>query len=379
MPRVLVVNAGSSSLKVSVIEVGRREPLAATQVDWGSDATAVPDRRGTLNKAFATLAEQGFGADSLELVAHRVVHGGALFRAPTIIDDNVIRELSSLEPLAPLHNPVAVWTMRAQRRAMPDLPAVAVFDTAFHASLPEAGYVYALPWSWYADWGVRRFGFHGISVAWSVRRCAELLSRPAGDLSIVVAHLGNGCSVTAVNRGASASTSMGLTPLEGLVMGTRAGSIDPGAILYAMREHGLDRSDVSRVLDHESGLLGVSGLTGDVRTLVGAARSGNERAQLALDIFVRRAAEEIAAGATNLPRLDGLVFTGGIGANAAGIRSAICERLSLVGVPRVPAHAADEDTILATSREGVAVLRVEAREDLVIADEAAGVLKADAR
>ena len=374
MTRVLVVNAGSSSLKMSAIEVGRLEPLAATQVDWGSDATAVPDRRGTLTKAFATLAEQGYGADAFDLVGHRVVHGGTLFRAPTLIDENVIGELSALEPLAPLHNPVAVWAMHAQRRIMPDLPAVAVFDTAFHATLPEGGYVYALPWSWYAEWGVRRFGFHGISVTWSVRRAAELLGRPAADLSLVVAHLGNGCSVTAVRGGASVSTSMGLTPLEGLVMGTRAGSIDPGALLYAMREHSLDRSDLARVLDQESGLLGVSGLSGDVRTLVDAAGSGNDRARLALDIFVRRAAEEIAAAATSLEHVDALVFTGGIGANAAGLRAAICARLAVLGVPPVAADSVDEDRVLTGGDGTVAVMRIEAREDLVIAEQAASAV-----
>ncbi len=374
MTRVLVVNAGSSSLKMSAIELGRLEPLAATQIDWGSDATAVPDRRGTLTKAFATLAEQGYGADAFDLVAHRVVHGGTLFRAPTLIDENVIGELSSLEPLAPLHNPVAVWAMHAQRRIMPDLPADAVFDTAFHATLPGDGYVYALPWSWYAEWGVRRFGFHGISVTWSVRRAAELLGRPAADLSLIVAHLGNGCSVTAVRGGASVSTSMGLTPLEGLVMGTRAGSIDPGALLYAMREHSLDRSDLARVLDQESGLLGVSGLSGDVRMLVDAAGSGNDRARLALDIFVRRAAEEIAAAATSLEHLDALVFTGGIGENAAGLRAAICARLAVLGMPPVAVDSVDEDKVLAGGDGTVAVMRVEAREDLVIAEQAASAI-----
>jgi acetate kinase len=374
MTRVLVVNAGSSSLKMSAIELGRLEPLVATQIDWGSDATAVPDRRGTLTKAFATLAERGYGADAFDLVAHRVVHGGTLFRSPTLIDENVIGELAALEPLAPLHNPVAVWAIRAQRRIMPDLPAVAVFDTAFHATLPEDGYVYALPWSWYAEWGVRRFGFHGISVTWSVRRAAELLGRPAADLSLVVAHLGNGCSVTAVRGGASVSTSMGLTPLEGLVMGTRAGSIDPGALLYAMREHSLDRSDLARVLDQESGLLGVSGLSGDVRTLVEAAGSGDDRARLALDIFVRRAAEEIAAAATSLEHLDALVFTGGIGENAAGLRAAICARLAVLGVPPVAVDSVDEDRVLAGGDGTAAVIRIEAREDLVIAEQAASAV-----
>lgn len=368
MTRVLVVNAGSSSLKVSAIEVGRREPLGAMQVDWGSDATQAPDRSSALKRALAGLP------DGFDAAAHRVVQGGTRFRVPTLVDDEVLDELDALSELAPLHNPVAVDTIRAQRALLPGLPCVALFDTSFHATLPEDEYVYPLPYAWYADWGVRRFGFHGLSVEWSVRRAAELLRTDASELSLVVAHLGSGCSVTAVSGGASVATSMGFTPLEGLAMGTRSGSVDPGALLYALRERGVHPDDLARVLDHESGLLGVSGMTGEARVLIEAADAGNDRARLALAIFVRRAAEGIAAASASLERLDALVFTGGIGENAAALRAAICARLSVLGIPQVATGNVKDDAVLAGGGGSAAVLRIEAREDIVMADAAAGLL-----
>ena len=244
--RVLVLNAGSSSLKASVLAVGRDgrvaasgTPLAATQTAWGSDATRVVDRQATVEAALAELWRSGVSPDSVIVAGHRVVHGGTRFREPTLIDEAALADLDGLADLAPLHNAVALDTLRAQRALLPALPAVAAFDTAFHATLSEQAYVYPLPWAWYEEWGIRRFGFHGLSVAWSVRRAAELLARPAAGLCLIVAHLGSGCSVTAVQAGQSVSTSMGLTPLEGLAMGTRSGSVDPGILLHVLRHHGL--------------------------------------------------------------------------------------------------------------------------------------------
>ena len=374
LTRVLVLNAGSSSLKTSVLQVGKAEPLASAQVDWGSDATRVAELRATVARALDELWRDGVEPDSLVGAGHRVVHGGARFGEPTLVDDAVLEELDGLSELAPLHNVVALDTLRAQRQLLPTLPAVAVFDTGFHAGLPPEAFVYPLPWAWYDEWGIRRFGFHGISVAWSLRRAAELLGRDPASLNLVVAHLGSGCSVTAVGAGRSVSTSMGLTPLEGLAMGTRAGSVDPGILLHVIRERGVGIADLAEVLDHGSGLLGVSGISGDVRAVSGAAAGGSERARLALDIFVRRAAEGIAAAAVALPRLDALVFTGGIGENAADIRAAICARLSVLGVPEVAATAVGDDTVLTPSGAKVAVLRIEAREDVVIAQSAAALL-----
>jgi acetate kinase len=370
--RVLVLNAGSSSLKASVVEVGRRDPPATAAVDWGSDATKKADRRETVADALARLAETT-DLTNLAGVGHRVVHGGSRFRQPAMIDDAVLRDLDELSELAPLHNPVAVDTIRAARAALPHLPHVAVFDTAFHATLSPTGYLYALPYFWYERWGVRRYGFHGLSVAWSVRRAGELLGRDPTGLGLIVAHLGSGCSVTAIDGGKSVWTSMGMTPLEGLMMGTRAGSFDPGVMLKLLRDESLSVDDLAEALDHGSGLLGVSGVSGDVRELESAAAAGNERAELALRMFVRRTAGYVAAAATSLRRFDAIIFTGGIGEHAAGIRSQIVGRLGLLGIEPIDDRSVQADGVLSAAGSAVAVLRVEAREDLVIADAVAQV------
>jgi acetate kinase len=317
------------------------------------------------------LWQAGVEPAALAAAGHRVVHGGARFVEPTRVDEAALAELDALGELAPLHNAVALDTLRAQRELLPGVPAVAAFDTAFHATLSEQAYVYPLPWAWYAEWGIRRFGFHGLSVAWSVRRAAELLGRGSRELCLIVAHLGSGCSVTAVEGGRSVSTSMGLTPLEGLAMGTRSGSVDPGILLHVLRERGLPADRLAEVLDHESGLLGISGISGDMRTVSEAAARGHQRARLAIDIFVRRAAAGIAVAATSLPRVDALVFTGGIGEHAADVRGAIVARLAPLDFEPLPEAQWFGDGVLSEPDSRVAVVRVEAREDIVIAEAAA--------
>jgi acetate kinase len=323
--------------------------------------------------ALDALWEAGVEPTSIAVAGHRVVHGGTRFREPTLIDDAALEELESFMDLAPLHNAVALDTIRAQRKLLPDIPAVAVFDTAFHSTLTEQAFVYPVPWAWYEDWGIRRFGFHGLSVAWSVRRAAELLARPADELCLVVAHLGSGCSVTAVQSGASVSTSMGLTPLEGLTMGTRSGSVDPGIMLHVLRQRGLSADRLAEVLDHESGLLGISGVSGEMRAVSAAAAAGSARAQLAIDIFVRRAAAGIAVAVTSLPRLDALVFTGGIGEHAADVRAQIVARLAALHIEPLGDSAGSDDGLISPPEARIAVLRVTAREDIVIAEAAATV------
>ena len=340
---ILVLNAGSSSLKASVVEPTTAETVVRTEVRVGDDATRAEGWEQVLEGALSDLDVSGVRA-----VGHRVVHGGERFRAPVLVDDDVLTAIDALAELAPLHNPIAAASIRAARSRLPDLPHVACFDTAFHATLPEAAWRYPVPERWWRDWGVRRYGFHGLSVAWSVRRAAELLARPASDLRLVVAHLGSGCSVSAVDGGRSVATSMGMTPLEGLMMGTRAGSIDPGILLALVRAGRLTVDELADALDHRSGLLGVAG-TADMRAIVERARLGDADARLAIELFVGRAAAGIAAAATALPALDALVFTGGIGEHATSVRDAIVKRLAVVRVP--------------------AVLTVEAREDLVIADQ----------
>jgi acetate kinase len=346
--RVLVLNPGSSSLKSSVIETASipaigadglvaaasaesLAPLGQVEFDWGADATAEGgDPAGDIRSLVARNEAAGISLASLGAVGYRVVQGGATFREPVLVTPRVVEQVAALRELAPLHNGMAAAAMTAGLAAIPHLPHVVVFDTAFHATLPEEAFRYPVPERWYREWGVRRYGFHGISVAWAAERAASLLARPVGELRTVVAHLGSGCSVTAVDGGRSVATSMGLTPLEGLMMGTRAGSIDPGAMFYLLRSGRLSSEDLAEQMDHESGLLGVSGQTSDVRELVRLEAAGDERATIALAMFTRRAAECIAASVTALPTLDAIVFTGGIGGigeNAAGLRARIVARL----------------------------------------------------
>jgi acetate kinase len=370
--RVLVLNAGSATLKATVLDLPHREPRFDRTVEWSS---AAGDEAGAaVGGILEAIGTAGVGLDSIRVVGHRVVHGGERFGAPTAIDDDVLAGLDAVAELAPLHDPIAITTIRATREQLPDIPQVADFDTAFHATMPAVARRYPVPNDWVTKHGIRRFGFHGLSVEWSAGRVAELLDRPAIDLRLVVAHLGGGCSVTAVDRGRSIDTSMGLTPMEGLMMATRAGSIDPGIVFRLLRD-GLTADEIERGLDHGSGLHGVGG-SGDMRQLLERAASGDERANLAIDLFVRRAVAGVAACATALPAVDALVFTGGIGEHAKSVRGRICDGLRMIGVPSVGSGDGDGDAVLAHDPSGVAVLRVHAREDLVIAEHALRVIAA---
>lgn len=336
MGSILVVNAGSASLKLSV--VARDE--SSTKLD--SLAAAPRD---------------------LEAVAHRVVHGGPGFSEPTLIDDAVERELAAAIELAPLHNMPALAAIREARATFPDLPHLAVFDSAFHATIPAVAATYALS-SQIREWGIRRYGFHGLSVQWASEQVP--VSR------LVVCHLGGGSSVTAVRDGRSVDTTMGFTPLEGVPMATRAGSVDPGALVYLLRHH-LTLEALEHALEHESGLTGLSGISGDVREL---ERSGEPAARLALEVFAYRVATAVGAMAVALDGLDALVFTAGIGENSASLREDVCGRLGFLGVELDPqANAsAHPDATLSTSASPVRIVVVEAREDLVAARAARRLL-----
>ncbi len=371
--RVLVFNAGSSSLKASVLESADLKTLARTELSLGADATSSPARRKSVDDALRALGQVA-AASSIQAVGHRVVHGGTRFPSAVRIDAEALRGIDALREFAPLHNHVAAETIRAAQVAMPAIPHVAVFDTAFHATLPEDAFVYPLPYAWYQDWGIRRFGFHGLSVSWATQRAGWLLGKPVEGLAAVVAHLGSGCSVTAVLNGRSVDTSMGLTPLEGLMMGTRAGSVDPGILLYLLRGRRASGPDLERQLDHDAGLVGVSGRRAGMRELEQAASTGDPRARLAIAIFVRKAAAGVAAAATALPRLDALTFTGGIGEHSALVRAGIVRRLAALRVDALPAVPVTEDAILSRPGAVPAVLRIEAREDAVIAREAERLL-----
>jgi acetate kinase len=339
-------------------------------VSLGADAT----KRKGIERTVRSLLSKLEGVAGIEGVGHRVVHGGARFQSAVRVDERVLKGIEALAEFAPLHNPVAAATIRAAQSALPKLPQVAAFDTAFHATLSEEQFLYPVPWRWHREYSIRRFGFHGLSVEWSTRRAAELLGRPMGQLALVVAHLGSGCSVTAVLNGRSAATSMGLTPMEGLMMGTRSGSIDPGILLYMLRTRRAGWRELETALDHESGLVGVFGRAVGMREIEGAAAEGKARAQLAIDMFVGRAAAGIAAVATALPRLDGLVFTGGIGEHSAAVRSAIAGRLAPLGLEPLPALDVRNDAVISRPGSPIALLRIEAREDAVIARQTAEVL-----
>jgi acetate kinase len=351
--RVLVLNAGSATLKAAVLDLPDTTARSEHTMDWAVGGMD-DDRHATLERVVAAIEADGVPIDSIAAVGHRGVHGGERFTSPVVLDDPTIDAIEALADLAPLHNPAAVATIRAARRRIPAVPHVAAFDTAFHATLPLEARRYPVPDDWVATYGIRRYGFHGLSVEWSVRRAADRLARPSVDLGLIVAHLGGGCSVTAVEGGRSVHTSMGLSPLEGLMMATRAGSIDP-SIVFRLARGGVGLDEIERGLDRDSGLLGVGG-SADMRVLQVSAAAGDQRAGLAIDLFVRSAAAGIAAAATSLASLDGLVFTGGIGEGAHDVRARICDRLRLLQVP--------------------AVLRVHAREDVVIAQGAVAVLEA---
>jgi acetate kinase len=306
----------------------------------------------------------------VDAVGHRVVHGGATLREAVVLDARTRQLIADLAELAPLHNPAALAGIDAGMAALPGVPQVAAFDTAFHATIPEAAAVYPIPWAWTQRFGLRRFGFHGLSVQYAVRRSRELLGTLARRM--IVCHLGAGCSVTAVEDGRSVDTSMGFTPLEGLMMARRSGSVDPGLLIYLLKHAGLAFPDLDRGLNEDSGLLGVSGVSSDWRAVEAAATAGNARAELARAIFLHRLVAAVGAMAATLGGLDALVFTGGIGENSVEVRAAVAAGLSFAGV-RLGAVLADTtgggDRDVAAADSSVRVLVVGAREDLTVLAE----------
>ena len=360
--RILVVNAGSSSLKLRLLEGA--EVLAA------EDLPAIDEPEPVL----ARFLDGGAPPDA---AGHRVVHGGAEFRESVLVDDAVAGRLQALSDLAPLHNPPALAAITSLRRLRPELPTVACFDTAFHATLQEAAAVYPVPWAWTERWGVRRYGFHGLSHAWASRRAAELLGQPPDELRLVTSHLGAGASLAAVVGGRSVDTTMGFTPLEGLMMATRSGTVDPGLVLWLQHHRGFAAGDVEEALDRHSGLLGVSGVSADVRDVEQAAGAGNRRAALALEVYLHRLRAGVAAMAAAMGGLDALVFTGGVGEHSVNVRAAACERLGFLGVRLDPARneaVAGDDADVSAAGAPARVLVVHAREDLEIAREVRRVL-----
>ncbi len=361
---ILVANTGSSSLKLRLV---RASDEIAAAADLPPPADPIDSE-----------AIQGFvrAADDIEAVGHRVVHGGRELREPVLLDGPGIERLGALGDLAPLHNAPALRVLDALLRLCPQVPQVACFDTAFHASMPDEAALYALPSDWIERHGLRRFGFHGISHAWASRRAAQLLERPLEAIRVVTCHLGAGASLAAVRDGRSVDTTMGFTPNEGLMMATRSGSVDPGLLLWLIRHVGVSADALEQALEHDSGLRGLAGGSGEMRELL-AASEQDGRARTALAVYLHRLRAGIAAMAAAMDGLDALVFTGGVGAHAPAVRAGACAGLGFLGVgldePRNDAaHDGDADVSAPGSR--VRVLVVESREELEIARSVRSVL-----
>jgi acetate kinase len=347
---ILVFNAGSSSLKFSLFSPGELKLLGHGHIDWKTAESSIewrPAEQPARHLALPSTQRRPaadqlalhlnayldeLGASPVKAVGHRVVHGGSAFSGSVRLDATAKTAIAELAPLAPLHNPEALDFIAAAENAWPHAVHVAVFDTAFYSTLKPEAYLYPAPYSWYTDCGVRRYGFHGISHAYCSDRATQLLPRPTPALRLVSCHLGNGCSATATCGGAAVATTMGFTPLEGLMMGTRSGSLDPGALLHVQRHYGLDADSLDNVLNHQSGLLGLSGVSSDYRQVEAAADAGNTRAVTALQVYALRVKESVGALAAHLGGLDALLFTGGVGENSAGLRAAVCKGMGFMGV-----------------------------------------------
>jgi acetate kinase len=353
--RILVVNAGSSSLKLRVLD---------------DDDSVVASRDLQAPRAAVDEAELGVALSELgpaDAIGHRIVHGGDRFHGPVRIDDEVVADLEALSELAPLHQPKSLGAIAAVQRVLGDVPAVGCFDTAFHASLPPAAATYPLPAAWRERWPLRRYGFHGLSHAYAARRASQMLRTPPSELRIVSCHLGAGASLAAVAGGRSVDTTMGFTPLEGLAMATRSGSVDPGLLLWLLEQADVDEHQLAVSLEHESGLVGMAG-TPDMAEVVKRAEAGQPDAGLAFDVYVHRLRAGIAAMSAAMDGLECLVFTGGVGENAPAVRAAAADGLGYLGVRVDPdRNAANADAEIGSPTAVVRTLVVTAREDIEIA------------
>ncbi|USR89974.1 acetate kinase [Phormidium yuhuli AB48] len=396
--KVLVLNAGSSSQKSCLYDLPEgafpetaAEPIWEAMVDWGIHpdyGQLTVTAQGTeheirlsrdtpnhgLEEMLATLVQGEtpvLGAlTEISIVGHRVVHGGDRYCQATLIDEAVKQTIEELIPLAPNHNPAHLEEILGVEAVLGDVPQVAVFDTAFHTSIPAAAATYPIPYDWFEK-GIRRYGFHGISHRYCAQQAATLVGKPLESLRMITAHLGNGCSLTAVRGGESVNTTMGFTPLEGLMMGTRSGSIDPAIPLYLMTQMGVEASEVDRLLNKQSGLKGIFGPSGDLREILQAREGGDERARLAFEMYVLRLQGAIAALIPQLGGLDVLAFTAGVGENSAAVRSATCAGFEFLGLELDESknQGSAKNSRISTANSGVAVVVVHAQEDWAIARE----------
>ena len=386
--KILVCNAGSSSLKFSLFDSEEELLLAEGGIDWTTKPTRLVFHRTGQQEIREELKlekhadavvrllddlQSGPSAalgslEELEAVGHRVVHGGERYTSAVRITPEAKRTIDELAELAPLHNPASLDGITAVEQVLPNVPQVAAFDTAFHATLSEAARTYSVPQKWTREWRMRRYGFHGLSHSYCAGRAAEMIGRR--DLRLIIAHLGNGASVSAVRDGKCVDTSMGFTPLEGLVMGTRSGTVDPGMLIYVLRHKGLDANALDQTLNYESGLLGLSGISSDMRQIL-SELPHNPNAQLAVDVYVHRIRQTIGAMAATLDGVDALVFTAGVGERAVEIRKRVCENLNYLGLEldRRANETCKPDADIATRASTARILVIATREDLTIMRE----------
>lgn len=389
---ILVINCGSSSLKYQLIHSGSEEVLAkgicerigidGSQITYQPEggekevtASPMPTHTQAIKLVLDALTNEKTGVikglEEVGAVGHRVVHGGEAFTASTLITEEAIRAIEECNELAPLHNPANLIGIRACQQLMPSTPMVAVFDTAFHQTMPEKAYLYGLPYEYYEKYKVRRYGFHGTSHSYVSKRTAEFLGRPYESLKTIVCHLGNGSSISAVMNGKSLDTSMGLTPLEGLIMGTRSGDVDPGILQYIMHKENLDINQMLDILNKKSGVYGMSGVSSDFRDVENAAADGNKRAGAALEAFAYRVAKYVGAYAAAMSGVDAITFAGGVGENDKITRKKVCEHLAFlgIGVDDEANGARGREIIISTPDSRVAVLVIPTNEELAIARE----------
>ena len=388
----MLLNAGSSSLKCTLMRPADQTVVASGMADWSRQAASYeftgPDERkhkeAVAWRTYGTAVKRFLGdvseTDEPVAVGHRIVHGGE-FTSSVLITAKVKERIRALADLAPLHNPPSLETLDAAQSLLPDVPHVAVFDTAFHATMPQEAWNYALPNEWTHEWGIRRYGFHGLSHAYCSLRAAAILGRPIEELRIVVCHLGHGCSAAAIEHGRSIDTTMGFTPLEGLMMGTRSGSIDPGALLHIEQRHGLSPAELEHILNHDSGLLGVSAVSADMRQVLNAAESGNNQARLAIKIYSHRVRQAIGALTVTMGGVDAVVFTAGVGEHAWQIRQAVCHGLDCLGLHPDP-HKNENcqaDADISAAGSPASILVIATQEHLTMLDEVCRVLSVDGR
>lgn len=387
MAKMIAINAGSSSLKFQLFEMPQEEVITKGLIERiglndsvfsisvngekQEEVTDIPNHEVAVKMLLDKLTSAGIieSLDQIEGIGHRVVHGGEVFNDSVVITDEVIEKIEELSELAPLHNPANITGIKSFQSVLPNVPAVAVFDTAFHQTMPESSFLYSLPYDYYEDYGIRKYGFHGTSHKYVSERAAEMLGRPKEQLRLISCHLGNGASIAAIEGGKSIDTSMGFTPLAGVAMGTRSGNIDPALIPFIMEKTGKTADEVLDVLNKKSGMLGVSGLSSDLRDIEGQAAEGNERAELALEVFANRIHKYIGSYASRMYGVDAIIFTAGIGENSQIVREKVLKGLEFMGIYWDPARnkVRGEETFINYPHSPVKVMIIPTNEEVMIA------------